>query len=160
MNRTTQIAIMVVLCLTFGYLSSLIAQNSLNAWYAELEKPFFTPPNWLFASGWIVSFVVMGIASGIIWNKKSLEVESVKKALLFFFVQLLFAVLWFYLLFGLHNLLLASIEIFLLFLLIYETYFLFKLLNKTAGKLLLPYLFWVGFISVFTISIYFLNFIK
>ncbi len=148
---------MVGCCLLIGYFSGLITQTSINTWYPEIEKPFFTPPNWLFAPVWGVLYVLMGVSAGMVWNKISTHKEDVKKALLFFFVQLLFTTLWVYLFFGLKNLLLASIEIILLFLLIYETYHLFKKLSSNSGKLLLPYLAWVGFASVLTISVLILN---
>ena len=100
----------------------------------------------------------MGIAAGLIWNKINLEKEAVKKALLFFFIQLFFNAMWSYLFFGLHNILLALIEIILLWLLIYETYILFKKIDKLSGYLLIPYLIWVGFATLLTASIFYLNY--
>jgi len=148
---------MIFCCLVVGFLSGLLTKTSIDTWYAALEKPFFTPPGWVFAPVWTVLYLLMGTAAGIIWNEINTHKQATKKALLFFFVQLFFNVLWVYLFFYLNNLLLASIEIFLLLLLIYETYYLFKTQNKTAGKLLLPYLFWVGFASILTVSIYILS---
>ncbi len=151
---------MVGCCLLIGYASGLITQTSINTWYPEIEKPFFTPPNWLFAPVWTLLYITMGIAAGLVWNQIKNHTEEVKKALLFFFVQLAFSVLWVYLFFGLKNLLLASIEIILLLLLVYETYYLFKKINDKAGKLLIPYLLWTGFASLLTLSVFILNFKK
>lgn len=99
----------------------------------------------------------MGIAAGLIWDKINTDRELVKKGLLFFGVQLALNALWSYLFFGLNNILLASIEIVLLLLIIYETYLIFKKIDKKASYLLIPYMLWVSFASVLTVTIYFLN---
>lgn len=149
---------MVVACLTIGFLGSLITQQSVTTWYPTLEKPFFNPPNWLFAPVWTILYILMGIAAGLIWNKIEVEKEAVKKALLFFIVQLLLNLFWSYLFFGLKNILLASVEIVILWLIIFETYVLFKRIEPKAGYLLLPYLAWTTFAAILTFSIYYLNF--
>jgi translocator protein len=92
-----------------------------------------------------------------VWSKIDTNQEIVKKALLFFGIQLALNALWSYLFFGLHNPLLAFIEIILLWLMIYETYSQFKKIDKIAGYLLIPYLAWVGFASILNVSIWWLN---
>lgn len=149
---------MVVACLTIGFLGSLITQQSVTTWYPTLEKPFFNPPNWLFAPVWTILYILMGIAAGLIWNKIETEKEAVKKALLFFIIQLLLNLFWSYLFFGLKNILLASVEIVILWLIIFETYVLFKRIEPKTGYLLLPYLAWTTFAAILTFSIYYLNF--
>jgi tryptophan-rich sensory protein len=52
---------------------------------------------------------------------------------------------------------LATIEVVLLWLMIFETYSQFAKINKTASYLMLPYLAWVSFASVLTASIWWLN---
>lgn len=157
MNKYTKIAITVSICLLVGYLSSIVTQSTIKTWYPTLMKPSFNPPNWIFAPVWTLLFILMGIAVGLVWDKLDSDRELVKKGMFFFAVQLALNALWSYLFFGLNNLLLASIEIILLLLLIYETYLIFKKLDKKASYLLIPYMAWVSFATVLTISIYFLN---
>ena len=140
-----------------GYLSSITTQSSINTWYPTLIKPSFNPPNWLFAPVWTLLFIMMGIAAGMIWNQLENQRELVKKALLFFTVQLLLNALWSYLFFGLNNVLLALIEVILLWLVIYETFHIFKKIDKKAAYLFIPYLIWVAFAAVLNGSIYYLN---
>lgn len=158
MSKSLRIVYIVVICLAVGYLSSLITQSSITTWYPTIKKPFFNPPNWVFAPVWTILYVMMGIAAGLVWDKLEKNKELVKKGLFLFTIQLLLNLLWTYLFFGLQNILLALLEIVLLLLIIYETYLVFKKIDNTAGKLFIPYIAWVVFATILTISIYFLNF--
>jgi len=149
---------MIAVCLAVGFLGSRITQTTIDTWYPTIEKPIFNPPNWVFAPVWTILFILMGTSAGLIWTRLEENKELVKKAMLFFIIQLLLNLFWSYLFFGLNNLLLASIEIVLLWLIIFETYILFKRINLKASYFLIPYLAWVGFASILTISIYFLNY--
>lgn len=158
MQKYLRVIYIVAICLAVGYLSSLVTIDSVKTWYLTIEKPFFNPPNWIFGPVWTLLYILMGIGGGLVWNQLENNKELVKKGLLFFTVQLLLNALWSYLFFGLHNILLALIEIILLLLIIIETYLIFKKIDKTAGKLFIPYILWVSFATVLTISIYILNF--
>jgi benzodiazapine receptor len=157
MNKISRIAIVVIICLAVGYLSGMVTRASITTWYPTLVKPGFNPPNWIFAPVWTSLYVMMGVAAGLIWNQITTQKAAVTKALQFFTIQLVLNALWSYLFFGLHNLMLATIEVVLLWLMIFETYSQFAKINKTASYLMLPYLAWVSFASVLTASIWWLN---
>lgn len=157
MNKISRIAIGVIICLAVGYLSGMVTRTSITTWYPTLVKPSFNPPNWIFAPVWTSLYVMMGIAAGLIWNQIPSQKEAVTKALQFFAIQLVLNALWSYLFFGMYNLMLATIEVVLLWLMIFETYSQFAKINKTASYLMLPYLAWVSFASVLTASIWWLN---
>ncbi|MBT5585273.1 MAG: tryptophan-rich sensory protein, partial [Flavobacteriaceae bacterium] len=59
------IFISVTICLLVGFLSSFATQSSVNGWYLGLEKPFFNPPNWVFAPVWSLLYIMMGVAAGL-----------------------------------------------------------------------------------------------
>lgn len=157
MNKITKILTVVVTCLAIGYLSGTVTRESILTWYPSLIKPSFNPPNWVFAPVWSTLYAMMGVAAGLVWARIDYEREIVKKALVFFAVQLALNALWSYLFFGLHNPMLAGIEIIILWLMIFETYSQFVKINKIAGYLLLPYLAWVSFAAVLNGSIWWLN---
>ena len=157
MNKISRIAIGVIICLAVGYLSGMVTRASITTWYPTLVKPSFNPPNWIFAPVWTSLYVMMGVAAGLIWNQITTQKAAVTKALQFFTIQLVLNALWSFLFFGLHNLMLATIEVVLLWLMIFETYSQFAKINKTASYLMLPYLAWVSFASVLTASIWWLN---
>lgn len=157
MQRILRIVLVVMTCLAIGYLSGKVTQESITTWYPTLIKPVFNPPNWIFPIAWTILYIMMGVAGGLIWNYLESDQEKVKKAFMFFIIQLALNALWSYLFFGLHNPFLALIEIILLWLMIFETYTQFKKIDKVAGMLLIPYLAWVTFATVLNASIWWLN---
>ena len=157
MSRLYKILVMVATCVAIGYLGSQVTMQSVTTWYPTLKKPFFTPPNWLFAPAWTTLYILMGIAAGLVWDRIDVQEDNVKKGLKFFAVQLALNALWSYLFFGLKNPLLALIEIVLLWLMIYETYAVFKKVHKTAGYLFIPYLAWVTYATALNGAIWWLN---
>jgi tryptophan-rich sensory protein len=156
MQKILRIVTVVLICVVIGYLSGMVTRESITTWYPTLVKPVFNPPNWIFAPVWSLLYIMMGVAGGMIWNRYY-ENLLVKKALGFFAIQLGLNALWSYLFFGLHNPLLALIEIVILWLMIFETYNQFKKIDKVAGFLLIPYLAWVSFATVLNGSIWWLN---
>lgn len=157
MNKFLKIIITVAACLAIGYTSGMVTRSSITTWYPTLIKPSFNPPNWIFAPVWTTLYAMMGVAAGLVWHEIKSNEEVVKKALIFFLIQLGLNALWSYLFFGLHNPMLAGLEIIVLWLMIYETYVQFSKINKLAGYLFIPYLAWVSFAAVLNGSIWWLN---
>lgn len=157
MQKFLRPLLIVVTCLTIGYLSGMVTRENIPNWYVHLKKPSFNPPNWVFFPVWTALYIMMGIAAGRVWNLFEKQPKEVKTALQYFIIQLGLNFLWSYIFFGLHNLLLASIEVILLWLMIFETYKKFDKLDKLAAKMLIPYLAWVSFASVLTVSVWYLN---
>ena len=81
----------VFLCQIAGFLGSLFTTPAIPTWYATLKKPFFTPPNWIFSPVWISLFILMGISLFFVWRRQGHP--QFKKALIFFFVQLILNIL-------------------------------------------------------------------
>jgi tryptophan-rich sensory protein len=148
-------------CALIGILCFFITQKSVvAAWFVTIQKPFFSPPHWALTSVWIVFYLIMGYALSLVWtknNRSSKTRKLVTKAMIVFGIQLVLSGLWFVLFFGLCNPFLALIEILLLWLITYETIKIFKSIDKTAAKLLYPYLAWVGFATLLNGSIWWLN---
>ncbi len=157
MNRILKILIFVATCLGVGFIASLATQEGVNTWFPTLEKPFFNPPDTVFAPVWTFLYILMGAAAGRIWDRIDSDREAVKKALLYFWIQLALNALWSVLFFYLQNPLLALIEIVLLWLMVYETFVKFRPIDKIAAWFLLPYLAWVSFATVLNASLWWLN---
>ena len=145
----------IILCQVAGFLGSLFTTPAIPTWYKTLNKPSFTPPNWIFSPVWISLFILMGISLFFVWRRQGHP--QFKKALIFFFVQLILNVLWSLAFFGLRSPLLGLIDIILLWIAILVTIKTFFKVSKTAGLLLLPYILWVSFAILLNFSLWILN---
>jgi benzodiazapine receptor len=151
-----KLATSIVACQCAGIIGSIFTTAAIPTWYAALQKPPFTPPNWLFAPAWVTLYLLMGIAAFLIW-RQGLEQKGVKSALIIFLVQLVFNALWSVVFFGLQSPLYGVVVILALWVAILLTILRFFKLSTAAGALLLPYILWVSFASVLNISIWILN---
>jgi translocator protein len=157
MSTSFKILIGVSVCLAVGFLSGYATQSSVSSWFLTLEKPSFNPPSWVFGPVWTMLYILMGVAAGWVWGCYSQYPETVKRALLFFGIQLALNALWSVLFFGMRNPLLALVDIVILLFLIFETFLQFRRINPNASYLLLPYFAWVLFATVLNASIWWLN---
>ncbi|WP_291868686.1 TspO/MBR family protein [Maribacter sp.] len=155
-KKLLYIAISVGVCLVIGFLSSLVTQSSVNDWYITLNKPVFNPPNWLFAPVWSILYVLMGVAAGLVWAKGFYHLW-VKTALYHFGFQLLLNALWSIVFFGLKEPLGALFIIIALLVMLTFTFKWFKVVNKTAAYMLIPYILWVSFATLLNYKIWELN---
>ncbi|RJP74064.1 MAG: tryptophan-rich sensory protein [Candidatus Zixiibacteriota bacterium] len=151
-----RLALAVVVCQLAGAVGSLFTRPAIPTWYAGLEKPFFTPPSWVFGPVWITLYLLMGIAAFLVWNK-GWDRADVRAALAVFGLQLLLNVAWSALFFGLRSPLLGLVDIVLLWLAILLTAYLFFQISRPAGYLLLPYLLWVTYAAALNFSLWRLN---
>ncbi|MFA5125974.1 MAG: TspO/MBR family protein [archaeon] len=148
----------VIACEIIGALGSIFTIPNIPVWYASLTKPFFSPPNWLFAPAWTILFLLMGIALYLIWESKGKKVVRERKiALSWFAIQFALNVLWSFLFFGMQSAFLGFVGIVFLWLSIIITILSFYKVNKKAAYLLIPYILWVSFATVLNYSIMILN---
>jgi translocator protein len=124
-------------------------------WYAQLQKPVWNPPNWIFGPVWTALYTMMGIAAWLVWRRGGFAGQ--RAALSFFLLQLLINALWSPLFFWLRNPALAFVDIVLLWLALLATVVAFWKVHSLAGALLVPYLAWVTFASLLNYSIWRLN---
>jgi len=139
-----------------GLVGSVFTTSAIPNWYAALEKPSFSPPNWIFGPAWILLYILMGISVYLIWQRVN-ENKTARGALWLFWIHLFFNAIWSIIFFGLHNPGLAFTDIIIIWLLIVVLMIKFWPINKWSTYLLIPYLFWVSFASVLNYFIWYLN---
>lgn len=120
-----------------------------STWYAELEKPSWQPPAYLFGPVWTVLYVLMGLAAWRVW-KAGARAEP----MLLYGVQLALNIVWSFLFFSAKNLKWALFEIIALWGVLVATTVTFYNADRTAGYLMVPYLAWVTFACILTYTIY------
>lgn len=146
----------ILFCLGVGFLGSYFTMPSIPTWYATLNKPFFSPPNFIFAPVWTTLYILMGVSLYLVWDK-GISKKKVKIAVLFFALQLFLNFLWSILFFALHSPILALFEIIILWLVILITIMKFRKVSNASSLLLYPYIAWVSFASILNLSIVILN---
>jgi len=154
--QITKLIISLIVCQVAGIIGSVFTTPAIPTWYEALEKPFFTPPNWLFAPAWITLFFLMGVSAFLVW-RQGFDNRQVKKALIIFIVQLVLNIFWSVSFFGLKSPLTGLIIIAVLWVAILFTILNFFKVSKYAGSLLVPYILWVSFAAALNASILFLN---
>jgi len=146
----------IIICQMAGIIGSVFTAPAIPTWYANINKPSFSPPNWVFAPVWATLFLLMGISLFLIW-RKGLNEKNVKIAFFFFIFHLGLNTLWSILFFGLKSPFAAFIEIVFLWIAILVSIILFFRISKIAAYLLIPYILWVSFASILNFSIWRLN---
>lgn len=154
-NRILLFIILLLLPLLVGAISGFFTVGGIDNWYKTLNKPGFTPPNYLFGPVWTSLYLIMGYSSYriAILKKNALR----KRALGLYGIQLFVNFWWSILFFEFHMLELALLEIIILWICIVAMIYQFRKLDPVAAYLNIPYLMWVSFASVLTGSIAWLN---
>lgn len=156
MKDLPKFIISVVGCEVLGILGTPFTISAIPTWYAALNKPFFSPPSWIFGPVWTILYFLMGISVFLIW-KIGFKKKNQKIAGMFFLAQLLLNALWSPIFFGLRAPLLGLIVIVSMWCLIVITMRKFYPLSKPAFYLLIPYLMWVSFATLLNGAIVLLN---
>ncbi|MBU0530912.1 MAG: TspO/MBR family protein [Candidatus Uhrbacteria bacterium] len=158
MKKFLQLVAAVAIAHAAGVIGSFFTVTSVGTWYADLVRPEFAPPNWLFGPVWLTLFTLMGIAAWLIWINKEKKLRECRKvALIFFGVQLGMNSIWSILFFGMQNPAAALFEIVMLWIMILATIIVFWKINKAASILLWPYLVWVSFAAYLNLMFVILN---
>ena len=158
--RPLKLIASLLICLLAGVIGSVFTSSSVDTWYKTLNKPFFNPPDWIFAPVWTVLYIIMGISLFLVWSSSNISSDTKTKSLGSFGIQLFLNILWSVFFFGLKNPLLAFVEIILLWFAIIITVVFFKRISVLATVLLIPYLLWVTFASFLNYSIFIMNLYK
>lgn len=135
----------------FGSVASIHAKD----FYAQLVRPEWAPPGWLFGPVWTLLYTLMGIAAWLVWTERNRT--SAKVALGLFLLQLIVNALWSWIFFQWRLGFWAFAEIILLWLLIVANILSFWRVRPVAALLLVPYLLWVSFAAALTYRIWKLN---
>ena len=132
-----------------------MASADAPKFYAQLAKPAWAPPAWLFGPVWTILYVFMAWSAWLVWRKRGFA--GAATALGLFIMQLPANALWTWLFFAFQRGALSLAEIILLWFLIASTILAFWPHQRFAALLLMPYLAWVSFATALTFSLCQLN---
>jgi translocator protein len=139
----------ILLCEAAGLIGSLFTFSAIRDWYQFLNKPNFSPPNFLFGPVWTTLYAMMGVALYLVWKNK--------EAKMLFLIHLFFNAIWSVVFFGMKNPGLGFLNIITIWIFIIVMIVRFQKINKIASLLLFPYFWWVTFASCLNYAIWVLN---
>lgn len=149
------LSVFLVVCFAAAAIGSMFTGSSVNTWYRQLDKPSWTPPDWLFAPVWTALYAAMALAAWLVWRRRARG--GAWAALGLFAVQLALNVAWSGLFFGLRSPFWGLVCIVALWLAILGTLIGFGRIHMLAGVLFVPYLAWVTYAGALNFAIVQLN---
>lgn len=133
------------------FLSSLFMSNT--TFYKSLELPIFAPPPWLFAVIWPILYFLIAFNIYIVYTRFGFNDKYKYTLILNYIFNQSFTLLFF----NLENIILGTISTILTLITAILLYKETNELNKKTSYLLIPYILWLIFASILSISILFLN---
>jgi len=150
-----KLVVSIGVCLLAGIIGAIPTMQAIPTWYATLNKPSFTPPNWVFGPVWTILFILIGIALFFVWESPRNRARDV--GIILFAVQLAANVGWNFTFFGLESALYGVLAIIPLWILIAATIYQFNKVSRWAAYLMVPYILWVSIATILNIAIYLWN---
>ena len=144
-------AAIVMAVATVALVGGIVTAPAVQTWYADLARPAWTPPNWVFAPVWGTLYAMMAAAAVLVWARR--DRSEICCPLGAFAIQLGLNLAWPLLFFGLRSPLLGFLDICLLWIAVAVTATQFFLVSRVAGWLLAPYWAWVTFAAVLNAAI-------
>ncbi len=121
-------------------------------WYSELNKPIWVPPNWVFPVAWPILYLCMSYSGATLAS-----IDGAGSALALWALQIALNTLWTPVFFGLENIKVGLIVIFLLLISVAMCTYVFWMYSFLSGMLFLPYLAWVTFAAALNMAVFRLN---
>ena len=123
-----------------------------GTWYQGLEKPPWTPPNWLFGPVWAVLYIMIAVSGWLVWREQGFSL-----VVALWVVQLVLNGAWSWIMFGQHQIGWALADIVFLWIAIIVFAVLAWPVSATASLLFFPYLAWVSYAGALNFAIWRLN---
>ncbi len=129
--------------------------NTGDNWYANINKPSWQPPGFIFGIIWPYNFIVLGIAATIIGQRASKPAAFTYIA--FFALSVAAALTWAYLFYRPHNLTGAALALTATALLTIPMSYILFTISVPMAIAVMPYQVWVAIAATLNWSIRSLN---
>lgn len=121
-------------------------------WYAKLQKPRWTPPNWLFPVAWTSLYLLMSFAGA-----RVASIEGAEIALALWALQIVLNTLWTPVFFGLHRMRAGMVVLIALWISVAALCAVMFSFDWIAGLAIVPYVVWVTVAGALNASMIRLN---
>ena len=147
--------ISILIPLAVGGLAGILTRGSMKN-YQIIERPPLSPPGIVFPFVWGILYILMGIASYLVYQK-AFDSSEKTRALRLYTIQLVLNFLWPILFFNLQSYWLSFILLLTLLFFVLLTTNAFYSISRNAGLLLIPYLIWLVFAAYLNLGVAILN---
>jgi tryptophan-rich sensory protein len=155
-GRAAHAAIAICVVFAASFIGNAATMPNIPTWYAEIQKPWFTPPNWLFGPVWTLLFTALIVAFYRILRVDP-QTPGRRRAIIIFVVQIAFNALWSIAFFGMRSPGLGLVVIVFLWSSILANMIAFRRLDRLSSWAFPPYLAWVSFAGALNLAIYMMN---
>lgn len=138
LNTKKQILLFIVIPLVLAFIINLIIPD-YKSFYSSLKLPFKLP-SIVFPIVWTILYIIMGIASILVYRE-----VGYGKEIKCYCLQLFFNITWAIIFFGFKNIRLTLFWTYILLILVVINAILYYKKNKLSGYLYIPYIAWVIF---------------
>jgi translocator protein len=128
------------------------AAFTTGPWYEALNKPWWTPPNWVFPIAWSILYFMIAIAGWLAWRAGGLG-----QAVVIWGIGLVLNASWSYVMFGRQDISSALIVVAGLWLATAAFILATWRLEPRSAYLFLPYLGWVSFAAALNFAVWRMN---
>lgn len=153
----------VIVCLLVpmivGGISGFLAMNAMGK-FGEMNQPPLAPPAWLFPVAWTLLYILMGLASYLIFvggEKDHKKIKTVKAALVIYGIQLIFNFCWSLIFFNFKLYWFAFGWLVVMWILILVLMIKAGKVSRGAVLCLLPYILWCSFALYLNAGVALLN---
>lgn len=155
-RKNIGLLVLLIVAIELGGLVSGLLAGGSGEKYANIIKPDFAPPGWIFPVVWILLYFLMAVAIYRIiqWGSYG---KQTSKAVFYFTLQLALNYLWSILFFRFELYGIAFIELLVLLIFIILTTIEFAKIDKRAALLMVPYILWVSFAGILNFLIWLMN---
>ena len=150
--RFFPLAVAVLIPLFTGMFSSFLTGEDMKI-YQNMNHPPLAPPGWVFPVAWTILYVLMGIASYLVWSSET-EIERKRTALRFYAAQLIMNFFWSTLFFTYARILLALVWLLAMWVLVLICAIRFYRIRHAAGWMMGVLLLWTTFAAYLNFACY------
>lgn len=133
--------ILVFALLNFGALGVggiLMGEGPSSEWYQQLDKAPWTPPGWVFGFAWFTIMICFSFYMADLFQK-----ENSSLVLWLFGLQFVTNILWNYIFFNQHMVLLALVNLTILTSVVWLLFFKYRGIVGLQSYLVAPYMIWL-----------------
>lgn len=155
--RIGALIIALAVPLAVGGVSALLTMNSMEIYGTTLVKPPLSPPAWLFPVAWTILYIMMGLASYLIYTAET-DANDRTVALAEYAIQLTMNFFWSIIFFNMEAYFIAFVWLIVMWSVVIICTVRFYRIRKLAGIMLIPYILWLTFAAYLNMGVYVLSF--